>query len=324
MVQHYRPGVLGGAKRTRRAPLLLLLPEEHSARIPVWGECERGTDRVDFLAYYDGYDTDGDGVFQEYHHDYAPTAGQSAPTIKNHVGTANGGSWQVTWNTQYVPDQGGINCWHDPQRQRCLVRLPEATGLTLQRSGSYVRLYKPLDTPDGPGHGVILALERSCIHVNIPGGDNVGNATSVLALCAHGTASMARASRATTITGNSTVGLTASTVGIMSTPSTSGPSRSHNCARAPMQFTFTLRIFFTTASKSSGPVRDLLSAMVAGRQTWGPPSLPIPRISRWLLVERRPSMSGRPVHPRFPINGRRTVRISEARPERATQRRRLW
>ncbi len=137
-----------------------------------------GTDRVDFLAYYDGYDTDGDGVWQEYHHDYAPAGGESNPTIKNHVGTATGGSWQVTWNTQYVPDQGAGSI-------KILARIrngngvwyvsPEVTGLTLQRSGSYVRLYKPLDTPERAwARGDIGEIR---IRTDIPGGDNVASAT---------------------------------------------------------------------------------------------------------------------------------------------------
>jgi hypothetical protein len=111
-----------------------------------------GTDRVDFLAYYDGYDTDGDGVWQEYHHDYCPPiGGEYEPTIKNHVGTATGGSWQVTWDTRYVPDQasGSVKVLARIRNSNGVWYVsPEVTGLTLQRSGSFVRLYKPLDTPE--------------------------------------------------------------------------------------------------------------------------------------------------------------------------------
>lgn len=138
-----------------------------------------GSDRVDFLAYYDGYDTDGDGVFQEYHHDYAPTGSESTPTIKNHVGTATGGSSQVTWNTQYVPDQGGIKLLARIRNGNGVWYVsPEVTGLTLQRSGSYVRLYKPLDTPERAwARGDIGEIR---IHGDIPGGDNVANATEAV------------------------------------------------------------------------------------------------------------------------------------------------
>ncbi|MCC6396383.1 MAG: immunoglobulin domain-containing protein, partial [Bacteroidetes bacterium] len=140
-----------------------------------------GTDRVDFLAYYDGYDTDGDGIWQEYHHDYAPLLGQTEPVIKNHVGTATGGSWQVTWNTQYVPDQaaGSIKMLARIRNSNGVWYVsPEVTGLTLQRSGSYVRLYKPTDMPERAwARGDVGVIN---IHVNIPGGDNVANASSAV------------------------------------------------------------------------------------------------------------------------------------------------
>ena len=138
-----------------------------------------GSDRVDFLAYYDGYDTDGDGVFLEYHHDYAPTGGESEPTIKHHVGTATGGSSQVTWNTQYVPDQSGIKMLARIRNSNGVWYVtPEATGLTLQRSGSYVRLYKPLDT--GERAWARGDLGEVVIHVDIPSGDNIANASEAV------------------------------------------------------------------------------------------------------------------------------------------------
>ena len=67
-------------------------------------------DRVDFLAWYDGYDTDGDGIYQEYHHDYHIGDTETDMNIKNHVGTAYAAPFQVTWNTTWVPDQqaGGV------------------------------------------------------------------------------------------------------------------------------------------------------------------------------------------------------------------------
>ncbi len=141
-----------------------------------------GTDRVDFLAYYDGYDTDGDGVWQEYHHDYAPPlGGESEPTIKNHVGTVTGGGWQTTWDTRYVPDQA-------PGSIKLIARIrngngvwyvsPEVTGLTLQRSGSYVRLYKPLDVPERAwARG---DLDEVNLHYSVS--DDVSQATEVVGM----------------------------------------------------------------------------------------------------------------------------------------------
>ncbi|MBK7260182.1 MAG: carbohydrate binding domain-containing protein [Ignavibacteriae bacterium] len=141
-----------------------------------------GTDRVDFLAYYDGYDTDGDGVWQEYHHDSRRRlAANAEPTIKNHVGTVTGGGWQTVWDTRYVPDQA-------PGSIKLVARIrngngvwyvsPEVSGLTLQRSGSYVRLYKPLDMPERAwARG---DLDEVNVHYNVT--DDVSQATEVVGM----------------------------------------------------------------------------------------------------------------------------------------------
>ncbi|MCC6396332.1 MAG: T9SS type A sorting domain-containing protein [Bacteroidetes bacterium] len=101
--------------------------------------------RVDVLAYYDGYDTDGDGIYAEYHHDYHRDASEST-TIRNHVGTDESSPFSLTWNNTWVPDQSGIkllarirgtnNVWYVT---------PEITNLTLSRGEGSVVLYKPTD-----------------------------------------------------------------------------------------------------------------------------------------------------------------------------------
>lgn len=100
-------------------------------------------DRVDLLAYYDGVDTDGDGVYQDYHHDYHRGKWDEV-SIRNHAGTDLSAPFAVTWDNTWVPDQGDI---------RLLARIrgtngvwyvtPEVTGLTLARASSAVLLFKP-------------------------------------------------------------------------------------------------------------------------------------------------------------------------------------
>ena len=63
--------------------------------------------QVDVLAYYDGDDTDGDGVYKEYHHDYHRGKSDGV-AIKNHVGTDFSSPYSVTWDNSWVPDQSGI------------------------------------------------------------------------------------------------------------------------------------------------------------------------------------------------------------------------
>ena len=83
-----------------------------------------GAVRVDVLAYYDGYDTDGDGNFADYQRNYHRSSFSDPMGIKKHVGTDNSSPFAVTWNTQWVPDQG-VGSRQTPgenqERQRILV-----------------------------------------------------------------------------------------------------------------------------------------------------------------------------------------------------------
>lgn len=134
---------------------------------------------VDFLAYYRGPDTDGDGVFEQYHHAYHRLKSETAMLLKNHVGSDNSAPFSVTWNTSYVPDQtaGGIrfkarikdntNTWY---------MTPEVAGVTLQRIGSYVRMYTTTNMPERCW--VRSGRTTKTVNFTIPPGDNLANATS--------------------------------------------------------------------------------------------------------------------------------------------------
>ena len=106
--------------------------------------------RVDFLAYYEGYDSDGDGVFKDWHRNYHRKSWTSPISIKNHVGTVTSAPFQLTWNTQWIPDQ--------PSGQvKFIARIrdnnniwfvtDEVSNLTLQRTDFSVLLFKPQDVP---------------------------------------------------------------------------------------------------------------------------------------------------------------------------------
>jgi hypothetical protein len=102
-----------------------------------------GIERVEFFAHYFGYDTDGDGVYTEYHRDYHVEVGESEMTPRNHVGTAGSSPYQVTWSTGFVPDQSGT--------VKFVARIKgnnglwfvtdEVIGVTFQRSVGSVALY---------------------------------------------------------------------------------------------------------------------------------------------------------------------------------------
>jgi hypothetical protein len=132
--------------------------------------------KVEFFAYYDGYDTDGDGIYKEYHHDYNFDKYQATLMTHNHVGTTTSSPWSVTWNTTWVPDQ-------DAGIIKMMARIqssdgtwyvtPEVTNLSLMRTGKSVKLYKSYDVPErcwAKGD-----VGQQDLHVNIPASDNLAN-----------------------------------------------------------------------------------------------------------------------------------------------------
>ena len=106
--------------------------------------------RVDCLAYFDDYDTDGDGNYLDFHRNYHKGSWSEQIGIKNHVGTDISAPYQITWNTQWVPDQV-------PGRIKLIARIRdnngywfvtnEVTNLTLKRTTSSVKIYKATGVP---------------------------------------------------------------------------------------------------------------------------------------------------------------------------------
>lgn len=107
-------------------------------------ETSRVTDRVDVLAWYDGYDENGDGVYEDWHGAYHYI------DLAHHAGTSTRAPHRVRWDTTWTPDQrkGSV---------KLIARIrgadgvwfvtPPVEGLTLRRQGASVRLYRPLNVP---------------------------------------------------------------------------------------------------------------------------------------------------------------------------------
>ena len=133
-----------------------------------------GIDRVDFLAHYEGYDEDGDGVFRDWHQAYfhnrriEPTIDD--PRMSAHAGTARTAPYRVSWPTRWVPDQA-------EGELKILARVRGKDGtwfvtdavqnLSLTRKDSTVRLHKPSDVPE---RHWVRAGGRSANKVHIPEG----------------------------------------------------------------------------------------------------------------------------------------------------------
>jgi hypothetical protein len=137
-----------------------------------------GIRRVDFLAYYDGLDTDGDGVYQDWHYYYHRLQDETEVTIKDHVGTAWSEPYVATWNTDWVPDQaaGAV---------KIIARIQDNNGvwfvtdpvenLTLQRSGAYVRMFKSRSVPE---YFYLRANRSERSYIDIPDGTDLSAATA--------------------------------------------------------------------------------------------------------------------------------------------------
>ncbi len=100
--------------------------------------------RVDVMAEYKDFNWEGDGVFRQWHYEYRFTK------LDHHVGTTTSSPYEVTWNTQWVPDQD--------RPIRLMARITDTDGLTtitpivdglrFSRDRS-VRMYKSSKMPEG-------------------------------------------------------------------------------------------------------------------------------------------------------------------------------
>jgi len=135
-------------------------------------ETSGDVDRVDVLAFYDGYDEDGDGEYLDWHGEIRRTE------LRGHVGTATEAPFRVTWDTRWVPDQ--------PDGQMKLVaRVRDNMGmwsvsdavdrLSIARDGATVKLYTPSDVPE---HFWVRAGRRQHCTISIPADGDLLRATA--------------------------------------------------------------------------------------------------------------------------------------------------
>ena len=119
-------------------------------RVDLEASAPNGVARVDVLAWYEGYDENGDGVWLDWHGgNFQPVRGQPAE-LREHVGTAWRAPYQVTWDTRWVPDQ-------PPRAVKLVARILDFGGtwtvtqpvanLTLRREGESVRLHRAGELP---------------------------------------------------------------------------------------------------------------------------------------------------------------------------------
>lgn len=114
---------------------------------------DRAIQRVDVLAYYYGYDVDGDGIFQEYHETYHQPHNGEVVTIQEHVGTATFPPFIVSALTSFnMPEQ-------EPKSIKLIARVQDREGfwsvtdevknLSISHPRFTMRLYQAENLPRG-------------------------------------------------------------------------------------------------------------------------------------------------------------------------------
>ncbi len=120
---------------TFEGDIMPLKIEENKTSVPIR--------HVEYLGYYEGFDYDGDGLYQEWQYSYRNGE------MRHHLGTAKESPYTAEWDTRWVPDQNG------PVSIMALVTdvegityvTPAVTGIIIERDFS-VRMYKPYDMPE--------------------------------------------------------------------------------------------------------------------------------------------------------------------------------
>jgi len=102
-------------------------------------------DLIDLVAFYDGPDLEGDGLYKQWHYAYHKCQ------IYNHIGSLSKAPYTLNWNTEWIPDQRErIQLSAMIHAEDGYIYMSEAiTDLRLERPGLSVELCKPYMRPRG-------------------------------------------------------------------------------------------------------------------------------------------------------------------------------
>ncbi|MDD5688433.1 MAG: chitobiase/beta-hexosaminidase C-terminal domain-containing protein [Elusimicrobia bacterium] len=107
-----------------------------------------GINRVDFIGYYDDFDEDGNGIYSQWHYRYVVRNG----ALVGHIGTVTSSPYTKTWDTTWVPDQAASSIKFMAViagNDGMCYATPEVAGITLARTTTSVKMYKPTNVPQG-------------------------------------------------------------------------------------------------------------------------------------------------------------------------------
>jgi hypothetical protein len=110
------------------------------------GEAD-GVKQVDFLALYDDYDWEGNGVYRQWHGQFRDGK------VSRHVGTASEPPYSVTWDTTWVPDQDVPVSFiaRIVGKDGTIYMTRPVSNVTFKREGRSVKMYKATSVPEAFG-----------------------------------------------------------------------------------------------------------------------------------------------------------------------------
>ncbi len=122
-----------------------------------------GSEQVQVLAFFDGDDEDGDGVFREWHGGHFQPKRGAAADLRGHVGTDRQPPFHLLWDTTWVPDQEDKSIKLVARvklRDGRWIVSPIVDRLSLERKAHHVRLIRARNVPER--FGVRVGRKASC------------------------------------------------------------------------------------------------------------------------------------------------------------------
>ncbi len=150
-----------------------------SPQITASAASSAGISKVSFVGYFEGFDTDGDGIYQDWQYNYHRAQTETVENMHDNIGNATSSPYTVTWNTNLVPDQaaGAVKLAAIIRDNNGVFYMTkEAKNLSLVRSGKSVMLYKPYNVPEH--YEIRTGITEKSSNFSIPSGANLADATA--------------------------------------------------------------------------------------------------------------------------------------------------
>ncbi|MDD5687534.1 MAG: chitobiase/beta-hexosaminidase C-terminal domain-containing protein [Elusimicrobia bacterium] len=148
---YYTPSAVSAPSGTITGPTAGTIGESVAISLNATPPAGSSISKVDYVAYYDGFDENGNNYYLDWHEFWnrlGTVQSSTDLTIRDNVGSATSAPWGVTWNTKYIPDQGSVKLKARIKAANGYWYVtPEITNLTISHAGYTTVIYKPNSLP---------------------------------------------------------------------------------------------------------------------------------------------------------------------------------